>query len=302
MHDAHIHLAMEPLKSNISEIVDRFISAGGKYILTQGTEIEDFNDTLEIANSYRDIVHVALGIHPTVFEENTVYKGFKGNISKKSQKLIDKFKESFNKNLLQLKAIGETGLDYYQMNLNRDIPKDIKEELKQIQKDSFKQHLNLALENDLPLSIHARDLNGNNECVEDVLKLVAQEGRGLLKGCFHSYTGDIKYVDDILDLGFHIGFNAIITYKSGSDVREILKRTPIERILFETDGPFLPPQSVRKDKKITEKFAQPFDVKEIMGVAAEVKNVTIERMEKETDGNYERVFLGNHTGTKILRT
>jgi len=291
MHDAHIHLAMEPLKSNISEVVDRFVSAGGKYVLTQGTDVEDFGDTLEIANSYRDTIHVALGIHPTVFEENTVYKGFKGNISEKSQKLIDKFKESFNKNLFQLKAIGETGLDYYQMSLNRTMSKDIKEELKQIQKDSFKEHLNLALENDLPLSIHARDINKSDNCVKDVLKLVAQEGRGLLKGCFHSYTGDIKYVDDILDLGFHIGFNAIITYKSGSDVREILKKTPIERILFETDGPFLPPQSVRKDKKITEKFAQPFDVKEIMGVAAEVKNISLEILERETDENFERVFL-----------
>jgi TatD DNase family protein len=88
-----------------------------------------------------------------------------------------------------------------------------------------------------------------------------------------------------------VGFNAIITYKSGEDVREILKETPIDRILFETDGPFLPPQSVRKNKKIKNKFAQPGDVKEIIEVAAEVKNISAEELEKEADKNYEKVFL-----------
>ena len=293
MHDAHIHLAMEPLKSNLSEIMERFLSAGGKYVLTQGTESIDFNDSIEIANSYKQNIHLALGLHPTIFEENTVYRGIFKNLTQKVQKERDRFEETFNKNLSNknLKAVGETGLDYFQMSLNKEITRENKEELIQIQKNSFKRHLQLALENNLPLSIHARDINGNKDCVKDVLKLVAQEGKGLLRGCFHSYTGDVKYVDDILDLGFCIGFNAIITYKSGQDIREVLKKTPVERILFETDGPFLPPQSVRKNKKIKEKFAQPFDVKEIIGVAAQVKNISPEIMERETDNNYERVFL-----------
>jgi TatD DNase family protein len=294
MHDAHIHLAMEPLKSNISEIMNTFLSKGGKYVLTQGTESIDFEDTIEIANKYKKNVHLALGLHPTIFEENTVYRGVFKNLTQKVQKEIDKFEETFLKNLSNksLKAIGETGLDYYQMSLNKEIKGDVKKELIQIQKDSFKKHLQLALKNNLALSIHARDINGNDQCLKDVLELVAKEGRGLLKGCFHSYTGNIKYVGDVLDLGFHIGFNAIITYKSGEDVREVLKKTPVERILFETDGPFLPPQSVRKNKKIKEKFAQPCDVKEIMEVAAEVKDIPVDILERETDENYERVFLG----------
>jgi TatD DNase family protein len=294
MHDAHIHLAMEPLKSNISEIMNTFLSKGGKYVLTQGTESTDFEDTITIANNYRENVHLALGLHPTIFEENTVHKGILTNLTKKAEKEILRFQETFSENLdnKSLKAVGETGLDYYQMSLNKEIKDDVKEELIQIQKDSFRKHLQLALENNLSLSIHARDVNSSDKCVKDVLELVAQEGRGLLKGCFHSYTGNIKYVEDILDLGFHIGFNAIITYKSGEDVREVLKKTPVERILFETDGPFLPPQSVRKNKKIKEKFAQPADVKEIMQVAAEVKDIPVDILEKQTDENYERVFLG----------
>jgi len=141
------------------------------------------------------------------------------------------------------------------------------------------------------MSIHARDMNGYTECLEDVLRIVAQEGRGQLKGSFHSYTGNLDFLTDILDMGFYIGFNGIITYKSGENVRDILKEVPLERILFETDGPFLPPQSVRKDKKIKEKYAQPKDIKEIMQTACEVKNITYEKMERVTDENYERLFV-----------
>ena len=78
---------------------------------------------------------------------------------------------------------------------------------------------------------------------------------------------------------------------SGENVREVLKNTPIERILFETDGPFLPPQSVRKDNKIKQKFAQPKDIREIMQVATEVKNISIDELERVTDESYQSLFI-----------
>lgn len=293
MHDSHIHLVVEPLKSNLSDIMGRFISAGGKYVLTQGTDRSDYHDSINIAQQYSGTVHLALGLHPTIFEEVTIHKGESDKILSRGEKEIVFFKETLDANLKNsdLKAIGETGLDYYQLNINKDVTKKQKEQLIELQKESFKEHIRAAIENDLPMSIHARDVNGSNECIEDLLNLVAQEGRGLLKGCFHSYTGDIQFVEQILDLGFHIGFNGIITYKSGEPVRKILEKTPVERILFETDGPWLPPQSVRKDSKIKEKFAQPYDIKEIIGVAAEVKNIPAEVLERETDKNYENLFL-----------
>ena len=88
----------------------------------------------------------------------------------------------------------------------------------------------------------------------------------------------------------HVAFHAGKA-KSGENVRDILKEVPLERILFETDGPFLPPQSVRKDKKLKEKYAQPKDIKEIIQTACEVKNITYEKMERVTDENYERLFV-----------
>lgn len=290
MHDAHIHLAMEPLKSNLPKIIDTFLEKGGKYILTQSTDLEDIESSLEIGVQYKNTVGVALGLHPTFFQENTIDKGDSNNIYEKSRKLLNNFFTILEKSLPQITAIGETGLDYYQIELQKDLSPEIKRKIKEIQKESFRKHIQIAVANNLPLSIHARDINGSNECVEDVVGIVATEGKGLARGCFHSYTGDIKYLQSILDLGFCVGFNAIITYKSGEDVRRILRETPIDRIIFETDGPFLPPQSVRKNKKIKNKYAQPGDVKEVIEVAAEVKNLLPEELEREADSNYERVF------------
>lgn len=290
MHDSHIHLALEPLKSNISDVVNSFIKDNGIYILTQGTDLLDFNETLEIGLKYNQTVQVALGLHPTYFEESTIQKGYFKNLYEKSLKHLDEFESLVRTNHKLISAIGETGLDYHQLSLNKTISADIKAQIIEIQKLGFRKQLNLAKEYNLPLSIHARDENGSSRCVQDVIQIVAEEGRGLLRGSFHSYTGNLKSLTDILDLGFHIGFNAIITYKSGEDVREILRNTPTDRILFETDGPFLPPQSVRKNKKIKEKFAQPAHIREILNTAAEIKKIDPKDLEKITDENYQSLF------------
>lgn len=291
MHDSHIHLNLCPLQENIEQIINDFQKENGKHILTQSTDLLDYRENLDISKRYSDIVQLALGLHPTVFEEYTVQRNIFKDIQKKSLKMIADFEDIFEKNILAISAVGETGLDYYQFNNDQTVDEDIKEELCEIQKMSFTKHIQLALKHNLPMSIHARDMNGSTECLEDVLRIVAQEGRGQLKGSFHSYTGNLDLLADILDMGFYIGFNGIITYKSGENVRDILKEVPLERILFETDGPFLPPQSVRKDKKIKEKYAQPKDIKEIMQTACEVKNITYEKMERVTDENYERLFV-----------
>jgi len=291
MHDSHIHLNLCPLQENIEQIINDFQKENGKHILTQSTDLLDYRENLDISKRYSDIVQLALGLHPTVFEEYTVQRNIFKDIQKKSLKMIADLEDIFEKNIKDISAVGETGLDYHQFNNDQTVDEDIKEELCEIQKMSFTKHIQLALKHNLPMSIHARDMNGSTECLEDVLRIVAQEGRGQLKGSFHSYTGNLDLLADILDMGFYIGFNGIITYKSGENVRDILKEVPLERILFETDGPFLPPQSVRKDKKIKEKYAQPKDIKEIMQTACEVKNITYEKMERVTDENYERLFV-----------
>lgn len=292
MHDSHIHLALKPLRDNLQRDTQDFISDGGKHILTQGTDIEDFTDTLEIASKlnkeFGNIVDVALGIHPTVFREVFANANLE-DILKLSRKFLARFVETFEKEKEKLTAVGETGLDYYEM-YNSGIDDDWVSILKDIQKESFKVHIQMARENNLPMSIHARELTGKTDCVNDTLSQIAKTGGGLIKGSFHSYTGELPPVSDILDLGFCIGFNAIITYPKGENVREILKRTPEDRILFETDGPFLAVQSVRKNKKALIRYGRSQQIKEIIQTAAEIKNIPTEKLEAITDENYQRVF------------
>ncbi|MDD4382487.1 MAG: TatD family hydrolase [Candidatus Dojkabacteria bacterium] len=290
MHDSHIHLTMEPPYSNLDELITRFKDMGGKYILSQSTDLVDYKENINIRKKYSDTVQLALGLHPTVFQEITVDRGDIKNIFEKSKKYISEFENIFRKNRKDIKAIGETGLDYYHFNLDNTIGEDIKEQLKQVQRLSFEKHLELAREFCLPLSIHARDVIDGTECVEDILNIIVKSGKGCIKGSFHSYTGNLESLKYILDLGFYIGFNAIITYKSGENVRDILRNVPVERILLETDGPFLPPQSIRKDKSIKEKYAQPSSVKEILEVMAKIKDIDINKLEDITDSNYTTLF------------
>lgn len=286
MHDSHVHLTREPLASNLPSIINSFLSNGGTHILSQATQSDDFDTNLHLHNLYPQVIQTAIGIHPTTFEDMHIE-----NIFIEGQKEINTFEKYIEKHNKEITAIGECGLDYYQFTLNDSYTADVKEQLKEIQKLSFRKHLQLALKYNLPLSIHARDVAGSDQCVNDVIRIVCEEGNGRLRGVFHSYTGNILSLDQILDLGFYIGFNAIITYKSGENVRDILRHTPTDRILFETDGPFLPPQSIRKNNQIKEKFAQPADVKEIIETACEVKNVTYEYLEESTDSSYSLLFL-----------
>ena len=293
MHDSHVHLAMKPLSENWKRDIQDFLNLGGKKILTQGTDIEDFQETLKLAEDINDefkqnIIDVALGIHPTIFQENFYQKNTDGILSS-SKKFLKRFQEYFEREKNNLTAIGETGLDYFQMYQNGLTEEKI-QIFQDIQKESFRLHIRLAKENELPLSIHARELEGENSCISDALDIVVKEGRCLTKGVFHSYTGDINKLHDILDMGFGLGFNAIITYPSGKNVREILRKTPLDKILFETDGPFLPTQSVRKDKRSIVNYGRSAQVKEIIIVAAEIKNVSPEKLEKIADENYQRIF------------
>lgn len=293
MHDSHIHLALKPLNENWERDTQDFLNLGGKKILTQGTDVLDFTETLDLTQKINsrfelDIVDAAIGIQPIVFKEN-FYKKSPDQIFSSSKKLILRFQEIFEKEKRKLTAIGETGLDYFEM-YNNGVSQEKIEVFKEIQKESFRVHTLLAKENSLPLSIHAREIEGHSDCVEDALEILARKGAGFVTGVFHSYTGSLDKLPDILDIGFGVGFNAIITYPSGETVREILKATPLDRIFFETDGPFLPTQSVRKDKKSIVRYGRSAQIREIMEVAAEIKNIPIEKIEAVSDENYERVF------------
>lgn len=295
MHDSHIHISMSPLKENIETDIQEFIDSGGKNILIQTTDISDYQDTLKmyesLKNIFPNVLDFALGIHPSRIEEGVSKNDLEQtDIFKYAQKQLNIYQEVFDKHIDKISAIGECGLDYYSMNEYFQFNNLQKEQIKEAQRRVFSKLCTFALKHNLPMSIHARGDIGDNSCVKDTLDIIAKEGKGVLRGSFHSYTGDIKMLEKILSLGLYVGFNGIITYPSGENVRDILRDTPIERVLFETDGPFLPTQSVRKKKNAQKKYGRPVLIKEIIEKASEIKNEPYEKIEEITDRNYVTLF------------
>ena len=295
MHVSHIHISMSPLKENIESDIQEFISLNGKKILAQTTDITDYQVTLDmviqLGMKFPNVIDFALGLHPERFEKGILNNGLTGiELFKYGQKQIDIYEEIFKENISNITAIGECGLDYYSMYEYNQFTKKQQEELKEIQRRTFTTLCKLAITHQLPMSIHSREGKDEKQCVKDTLSILAKEGKGVLKGSFHSYTGNTDLLQNILDMGMYVGFNAIITYPSGENVREILIETPLERILFETDGPFLPTQSIRKNKKALKKYGRPAMIQEIIQKAAEIKGVSYERMEEIADQNYTILF------------
>lgn len=295
MHDSHIHISMSPLKENIFSDIDDFLQLNGKKILAQTTEYSDYDSTIELRDEinqkYGDIVDLGIGLHPSRFEDGIVRNELGStDIFVYAQKQYDIFEEFFQRNISKVNAIGECGLDYFGMyEYNQFSSKQI-DEIKEVQRRIFTKICKLSFKYNIPLSIHSRDIQGSNECTKDTLKIISKEGKGVIRGSFHSYTGEKKMLNEILNLGMYIGFNGIITYPSGDNVRDILKDTPLDRILFETDGPFLPTQSVRKNKKSLKKYGRPVLISEIMEKAALVKGISYNRLEEISDQNYLTLF------------
>ncbi len=275
MTDSHTHLTHSPLKDNLELELKKFIKEGGKKILNVAASLNDIPEVIKYKHKYNKIypnlIKVAIGIHPEEFLNTDI---------KTAHKQIRRFEQFIKENINSINAIGETGLDYH------SIPAEHKE-CKEIQKIAFRRHLQQALKRKLPLTIHCRENRGETECVEDAITTILEVGEGTLRGSFHSYTGSIDYIEKILDLGMYIGFNAIITYKSGNNVRNLVGKTPLNRILLETDGPWL---AIRSDQ--TPKYGAPMNVKFIAQKIAEIKGLSTETIINETTENF-RVLFGD---------
>ncbi len=293
LYDSHIHLNNFENGGFLDKVLSDFIDSGGKSLLAVSIDLQSIQDLLRIykdlAQENKKILKIAIGIHPECFAKHTELPNRIEDINtlKQTISLLDSIIKH-NKQIIN--AIGETGLDYKWIRQDIELKIEEFELFTQLQKLSFKNHIELALKYDLPMSIHVRDTDNSNDAVVDLLKILAQEGKGLIKGVIHSYTSDIKFLSEILSLGLGIGINGIITYKSGENIRQIAKEVPDSAIFIETDGPLLPPESKRKKKYKGPRISEPRDVYEIAEKIAEVRGVSVEQILKINEENYKRVF------------
>ncbi|MFZ9202941.1 MAG: TatD family hydrolase, partial [Candidatus Fonsibacter ubiquis] len=234
--DSHCHLDYEPLINDINQVLLNAKNNNISHLLTIGTGLESSKKVYEIVEKYENI-YGSIGIHPNSTTNNLADLNELLTIKKKSKKII---------------AFGETGLDYF---YKRSEKKD--------QLYSFEKHIELAISETVPIIVHTRDAD------EDTLAIIKSHHLKT-KFLIHCFTGGLEFAKKLLDLGCFISFSGIITFKKSSDLRDVVKYVPIEKMLIETDSPYLSPDPFRG------KSNEPANVKIVAENVALIKDISFE--------------------------
>ncbi len=251
--DSHAHLTSDQVYNDIDSILSRSLSAGVNKIVNICTDVNTLGRGLELSKKYPWIHNVA---------STTPH-----DVEKEGEEVFPIMAECARKGLLV--AVGETGLDYHYEHSNRAI-----------QKKFLIQYLHLASECQLPVVIHCR------EAFKDIFEIIDAE-YSLKPGLLHCFTGTVEEASELLKRNWSISFSGIITFKKSEVLREVVKIVPIEKILIETDTPYLAPQSYRG------KVNEPSFLPEIAACIAKIKGLTIEEVAHSTKSNTNRFFSLN---------
>jgi TatD DNase family protein len=251
MIDSHCHLDHEPLFQNIEDILKRSKAAGITKLLTICTTFKSF-EKIKLLVKKDDLIFGTYGIHPHEAKNDEVTSEIIINEIKKNKKII---------------GIGETGLDFYYNYSDRDI-----------QIKSLEQHIKAALELKIPLIIHSR--NAEDETLEIFNKYRDKQ----LKILMHCFTGSIKFAESLIDFGAYFSASGIITFKNSLELQETFKVIPLNKILIETDSPYLAPVPKRGKKN------EPSFIKYTADKLAEIKEISNSELVKNTSQNFNNLF------------
>ena len=249
MIDTHCHIDDKKFSDDLAAVIERAKSEGIKYLIAPSVDLKSFDRIKDISESYPGFIYPVPGIHPS--EANNYPKETKYQLHES----IKQFKPI---------AIGEIGLDYYWVQDN-----------KEAQKKLFSLQLQIAETYNLPVIIH------NRSAIEDCLELL---NRFKLKAVFHCFSEEPRFAYDLIDAGYFISFTGNITYPKSQGLRELIKELPLEKILLETDSPYLSPQKKRGRRN------EPANIKFIYEVIAELKGIEIEKFIPAIENNVKELF------------
>jgi TatD DNase family protein len=261
--DSHCHLNFPDFKDDLDSVIARARDAGVKVMQTICTDMAEFDEVYGIAEKY-DGVYASVGVHP--------------NESDKAPQIptVDELLEKTR--LPKVIGIGETGLDYHYFNDAKSSPENTKNSV-EIQKNSFKVHINSARESGLPLIVHSRDAD------EDTVEILTQEMRaGQFSGLIHCFTSSKYLADKVIELGMYISLSGIITFKNAQAIRDAIKDVPLDRLLVETDAPYLAPVPYRGKRN------EPSFTIYTNRLLAKLKNISEEECARATTDNFFRLF------------
>lgn len=262
MIDVHCHLQFHSFKDDYDAVAKRAFEVGVTRIINVGTKLESSQKAVELAEKYEQMFAI-VGYHPHHADK------LEDEWLKKLEKL------SQHKKVI---GIGEVGLDYFSYKSNGIVdPK--------IQKKVFEQQIELAYRLKLPLQIH------NRQAGEDVIEILQYYKESLLSipGMFHCFAGSMSFLKNALEMGFYIGFDGNVTYKGiapgeKTDLKHIASYVPLERIVVETDAPFLTPVPRRGERN------EPTYIMHTVQFLADLKQMTIESFVEQTTRNVYTIF------------
>lgn len=249
--DSHAHLHFKDFKGEIPQVIDRARQAGVMTILNVGTDLESSREAIEVARTHPDI-YAAVGIHP--HEAAKIQEGELDLLKSlaKDPKVV---------------AIGEVGLDYYYEHSPRET-----------QLKALSRFVRLAGETKLPLIIHCREAFG------DCFEIMDREQGWKRGGVFHCFTGDWTVAQKILENGFYLSFSGILTFKKPGNLIEVAQKAPLDKILIETDSPYLAPEPHRGKRN------EPAYVQLVAQRLAEVRGVSLAVIEAAVATNLKELF------------
>ena len=251
MIDSHCHLDHEPLLENLNDVINRSKEVGLTKLLTICTTLDSFERIKSIIKK-DEMIYGTYGIHPHETENDQI----------KKQTIIKEVREN-NKII----GIGETGLDFYYNHANKT---------RQI--DSFKTHIEASIALNIPVIIHSRDAE------EETFDLLNSYKGSDLKILMHCFTGSLDFSKKLLTLGAFFSASGIITFKNSADLQKTFKNIPLEKLLIETDSPFLAPIPMRGKKN------EPSFIKYTLEKLSNLKETTVERMSDVTTNNFNKLF------------
>lgn len=271
--DTHAHINFKDYKDDADEVVKRALE-NDIWLINVGAEFKTSKRAVEYAQKYSQGVFAAVGLHPIHLRAQKIKEGAVEFEVKEEKFDYEKYKTLAQNS--KVVAIGEIGLDYYHLKL--ELPEEILQ-FKDLQKELFLKQLELAQELNKPIIIHCRE--GHDNLLE-ILRTQYSEPKTNLRGVVHSFSGNYKQARQYRKLGFKIAFNGIITF--ARDYDKVILDTPLEDILLETDCPYLAPIPYRGQRN------EPLYIIEVAKKIAEIKNLTIEEVTKQTTLNAKEVF------------
>ena len=252
--DSHCHLDFKDFQDDLDLVIKKAYDSNVKHMLSISVNLEDFNNVYKVANSY-DNIYCTTGIHPNNVPEN-----------KNNELLFEKL--SLNLKKKKVIVVGETGLDFYRNEENR---------INQI--EYFNTHLEVSGLFNYPTIVHTRNAEKDTiNCIEKAVK------KHSTKGLIHCFTSTMELAKKVLDEGFYISFSGIITFKKVDDLIDVVKYVPLDRILVETDAPFLAPMPFRGKRN------EPSFVTHTLKKIAEIKKKNVEDMAQITTNNFFNLF------------